>query len=276
MREIALTIKRDLHLPVEARDISPDKLTGKTIKEIENMGIWEGNARSSLADIFMVTDKTDGSDDKTTIRVVGNAAKVRRIGYRTSSGSVIVEGNAGMYLGEEMTGGSIVVTGDAASWLGMNMKGGKIKVQGNAGDYVGAGYRGTNLGMKGGSIFIQGDAGQEVGCWMVDGIIRIKGNVGLLPGVHMRNGTVYVEGNCEGRAGGQMTGGKVIVGGRIPSMLPSFAFEEIKDTTKVGEEKIRGPFYVFSGDVNENGKGKLSVSVTNNPHLKSYERYLEA
>lgn len=276
MREIALTLRRDLHLPVEARDISPEKITGKTIKEIENIGLWEGNARLSLADIFMVTEKTDDSDDKTTIRVVGNAAKVRKIGYRASSGSIIVEGNAGMYLGEEMTGGSIVVTGDAGSWLGMNMKGGKIEVQGNAGDYVGAGYRGTTLGMKGGSIFIQGNAGQEVGCWMVDGIIRIKGSVGLLPGVHMRNGTIHVEGNCEGRAGGQMTGGKVIVGGRIPSILPSFAFEEIRDTTKVGEEKIRGPFYVFSGDVNENGKGKLSVSVTNNPHLKSYERYLEA
>lgn len=276
MREIALTIKRDLHLPVEARDISPDKLTGKTIKEIENIGVWEGNAKLSLADIFMVTEKTDDRDDKMTIRVVGNAAKVRKIGYRTSSGSVIVEGNAGMYLGEEMAGGSIIVTGDAGSWLGMSMKGGNIEVQGNAGDYVGAGYRGTTLGMKGGSILIHGNAGQEVGCWMADGTIRIKGSVGLLPGVHMRKGTIHVEGNCDGRAGGQMTGGKVIVGGRIPSILPSFAFEEIKETTKVGEEKIRGPFYVFSGDVNENGKGKLSVSVTNNPHLKSYERYLEA
>jgi formylmethanofuran dehydrogenase subunit C len=276
MREIALTIKRDLRLPVEARDISSEKLTDKAIKEIENIGIWEGNARLSLADIFTVTEKTDDSDDKTTIRVVGNAVKVRRIGYRTSSGSIIVEGNAGMYLGEEMTGGSIVVTGDVGSWLGMNMKGGKIEVQGNAGDYVGAGYRGTTLGMKGGSIFIQGNAGQEVGCWMVDGIIKIKGNVGLLPGVHMRNGTIHVEGSCEGRAGGQMTGGKIVVGGRIPSILPSFTFEEIKETTNVGGEKVRGPFYLFSGDINENGKGKLSVSVTKNPHLKSYERYLEA
>jgi formylmethanofuran dehydrogenase subunit C len=276
LREIALTIKRDLHLPVEASDISPEKLTGKTINEIENISVWEGNARLSLADIFMVTEKTDDRDDKITIRVVGNAAKVRKIGYRTSSGSVIVEGNAGMYLGEEMTGGSIIVTGDAGSWLGMNMKGGKIEVQGNAGDYVGAGYRGTTLGMKGGSILIRGNAGQEVGCWMADGTIRIKGSVGLLPGVHMRNGTIHVEGNCDGRAGGQMTGGKVIVGGRIPSILPSFTFEDIRDTAKVGEEKVRGPFYVFSGDINENGKGRLSVSVTNNPQLKSYERYLEA
>jgi formylmethanofuran dehydrogenase subunit C len=276
LREIALAIKRDLHLPVEAREISPEKLTGRTIKEIESTSVWEGNTRLSLADIFTVTEKTDGSDDETTIRVVGNAAKVRKIGYRTSSGSVIIEGNAGMYLGEEMAGGSIVVAGDAGSWLGMKMKGGQIEVKGNAGDYVGAGYRGTALGMKGGSILIHGNAGQEVGCWMTDGTIRIKGNVGLLPGIHMRKGTIYVEGKCDGRAGGQMTGGKVIVGGRIPSILPSFTFEEIRDTAKVGEEKIRGPFYVFSGDMNENGKGRLSVNVNNNPQLKWYERYLEA
>ena len=266
MREITLTIKRDLHLPVEASYVSPEKFAGKTIKEIEDIVVWEGNARLPLADIFNVTQKTDDSEDEMTIRVIGNAAKVRRIGYRVSSGSIIIEGNAGMYLGEEMKGGSIIVTGTAGSWLGMKMKGGRIEVKGNAGHYVGSGYRGATLGMKGGSILVHGNAGQEVGCRMIDGTIRIKGSAGLLPGVHMRNGTIYVEGNCEGRAGGQMTGGKVIISGQIPSILPSFAFEEIRDAAKVGEEKIRGPFYVFSGDMNENGKGKISVNARITPN----------
>lgn len=275
MKEITLTIKRELQLPVDASAISPDKLAGQSIKEIEGIKIWEGNRQVAFADIFKVSEKTEGSGNEITIRVVGNAAKIRKIGYRTSTGSIIVEGNAGMYVGEEMSGGSILVTGDAGSWLGTKMKGGQIEIKGSAGDLVGAGYRGTTLGMKVGTILIRGNAGQEVGCWMQNGTIRIKGNTGLLPGIHMRDGTIVIEGNCEGRAGGQMKSGKIIICGKTPAVLPSFAFEEIRERVKFGEEKITGPFYMFSGDMNENGNGKLSVNAPNNPQLKWCEKYLE-
>jgi formylmethanofuran dehydrogenase subunit C len=73
-----------------------------------------------------------------------------------------------------------------------------------------------------------------------------------------------------------MRGGKVIISGRIPAILPSFAFEEIQEKTKFVDEKIVGPFYAFSGDMNENGKGKVSVRISSNPHLKWCEQYLEA
>ena len=275
MREIILTIKRVPSLPVEASEISPDKLAGKSVKDIESIKLWEGNKQSALEDIFKVSDKPNGNEE-TTIRVVGNASKIRKIGSETSCGSMIFEGNAGMYVGEDMEGGSIFVTGDASSWLGMRMKGGRIEVMGNTGDYVGAGYRGTDLGMKGGTIVIHGNAGNEVGCWMTNGNIRIKRNTGLFPGIHMNNGTILIEGDCVGRAGAQMRGGKVIISGRVPAILPSFTFEEIQQKAKFLDERIVGPFYAFSGDMNENGKGKLSVKVSSNPHLKWCERYLEA
>jgi formylmethanofuran dehydrogenase subunit C len=91
----------------------------------------------------------------------------------------------------------------------------------------------------------------------------------------MAKGTILTEGDCAGRAGAQMRGGKVIIGGRIPAILPSFAFEEIQEKTKFVDEKIPGPFYAFSGDMNENGKGKVSVKISSNPHLKWCEQYLE-
>jgi len=237
-----------------ADELSPDKLAGKSVEEIRTIKLWEGNRQSALEDVFKVTEKPNGGEE-ITLRVVGNASKIRRIGFETSSGSVIVEGNAGMYVGEKMSGGSILVNGDAGSWLGTRMKAGRIEVRGNVGDYVGSGYRGTNLGMRGGSIIVHGNAGNEAGCWMTNGTIRIKGNCGLFPGIHMAQGTILVEGACKGRAGAQMRGGKIIISGHIPAVLPSFAFEEIREKTKVGEENIIGPFYVFSGDMNENGKG---------------------
>lgn len=275
LREIILTMKRVPSLPVEASEICPDKLAGKSVKEIESIKLWEGNRQSMLEDIFKVSEKPNGEED-TTIRVVGNASKIRKIGSKTSSGSVIVEGDAGMYVGEDMSGGSILVTGNAGSWLGMRMKGGRIEVKGNTGDYVGAGYRGTDLGMKGGTIAIHGNAGNEVGCWMTNGNIRIYGKAGLFPGIHMGNGSILAEGGCAGRAGGQMRGGKVIISGYIPAILPGFTFDEIQQRAKFLDEKIAGPFYAFSGDMNENGKGKLSVLVSANPHLKWCEQYLEA
>jgi formylmethanofuran dehydrogenase subunit C len=275
MSEIILTVKRELHLPVDADELSPNNLGGKSVEEIGCIKVWEGNKQLPLQDIFKVSEKSNG-DEGTTVRLVGNASKIRNIGSKTSSGSVIVEGNAGMYVGERMSGGTILVTGDTGSWLGMRMKGGRIEVRGNTGDYVGAGYRGTDLGMKGGTIIIHGNAGNEVGCWMTNGTIRIKGNVGLFPGIHMSNGAVLTEGNCSGRAGAQMRGGKVIVSGHIPTVLPSFGFEEIQEKAKFADEKIVGPFYLFSGDMNENGKGKLSVKISANPHLKWCEQYLEA
>jgi len=276
LREIRVTLKRELKLPVDASNISPDKFRNKTIGEIEALEMWEGNRRGFLGDIFAVSENTEPGDEEVRIRVVGNVTKVRKIGYKTSFGSILIEGDVGMYLGEEMSGGSILVTGDAGSWLGTKMKGGQIEVKGQAGDCVGAGYRGGTVGMKGGTITIHGNAGSEVGCWMANGTVRIRGNTGIFPGMHMSNGTILIEGSCEGRAGAQMRGGKVIIIGHIPGILPSFSFEEIQQRVRLGEEKIAGPFYAFSGDMNENGKGKLSVRVSENPQLKWCEKYLEA
>lgn len=275
MIEISLIVRRNLQLPIDAPEITPNLLATKSEAEIQNLKIWEGNAKIDLGQVFQVSEKTDRDTNQTSIRIVGNAAKVRRIGYRMAAGSIVIDGNAGMYLGEEMSGGSILVTGNADPWLGVKMKGGQIEVKGNAGDLVGAGYRGTTRGMSGGSILIHGNSGDEIGCWMRNGTIRVKGDTGFMPGIHMSGGTILVEGNCRGRAGAQMRGGKIIVTGHTPSILPSLAFEDIQQKVKFGEEKIPGPFYLFSGDLNEDGKGKVSVSIANNPQLKWYERYLE-
>ena len=129
--------------------------------------------------------------------------------------------------------------------------------------------------MRGGTITIHGDCGTEAGAWMQNGMIRIEGNCDLYAGIHMKNGTVLVGRDCQGRAGAQMTGGKVIVLGNAGGALPSFQFEEIRERAKAGDERVPGPFYVFSGDVNEGGKGQLFARVSNNPDLKYNEKYLE-
>jgi len=276
VRQIILTVKKTLNVPVECLEISPNSFAGKSLDQIRVMEICEGNRRNRLEDIFQVKEESGAASDELTVRIVGDASRIRKIGYRMTEGSMAIEGNAGMYLGEEMSAGSITVSGNVGAWLGSKMKGGAIEVKGNAGDFVGSSYRGSTKGMKGGTIIVYGNAGTEVGCWMRNGTIRINGSSGMFPGMHMSNGTIYIEKDCAGRAGAQMTGGKVIVGGYVAAILPSFSIEEVREKVKVGEEKILGPFYVFTGDPNENGNGKLFINAAKNPHLKWCEEYLES
>lgn len=270
---ITLQPKYAFKFPIDGECISPDVFAEKSAKEIATLQILEGNRKRSLDDLFKIKNETTPSEE-ITIRIRGDASKVRRIGAKMSMGNIIVEGDAGMHLGEEMNGGVITVTGNADSWTGSRMKNGTIEIKGNAGDYIGASYRGSTKGMSGGKIIIHGNAGYEVGCFMRKGLIKVYGDVGRFAGIHMGNGTIFIQGNSEGRAGAQMINGKIVVGGYIPSMLPTFTIDDVRPKVKVNGEKIEGPFYRFIGDLADGGKGKLFISKTLNPHLSFYEEYL--
>ena len=275
MTDLAMTPVRQFTIPITADCISPDFVAGKSLKEIQLTQVWEGNRKVKLGSLFKIAGETGPTANDCAITIVGNVSAVRRIGYGMSGGSVQIDGEAGMYLGERMRGGAITVTGNAGSWLGTQMRGGQIDVKGNAGDSIGGSVRGGTKGMRGGTVTIHGDCGTETGAWMQNGMIRVKGRCDLYAGIHMKKGTIVVERDCQGRAGAQMTGGKVIMLGNVGGILPSFQFEEIRERAKAGDERIQGPFYVFSGDVNEAGKGQLFARVPDNPDLKWNEKYLE-
>lgn len=273
--EIFIKPKYDFKVPIDASAISPNEFSGKSLEEIKVIKIWEGNKEKTIGDLFIIKGNADSEIKNIKIILEGKFSKVRRIGSNMSDGEIIIKGSVGFYLGEKMSGGKILVEGNTDSWLGSKMKGGVIEVYGNAGDLIGAPYRGETKGMRGGTIIIHGNAGNEIGCWMMGGLIKVKGNCGLFPGIHMKNGTILIHGNTEGRCGALMKGGKVIILGKIPTILSSFTFEEVRSSVKANGEKIDGPFYVFTGDLNEEGSGKIFISTLNNTHLKFYEKYIE-
>jgi formylmethanofuran dehydrogenase subunit C len=261
-------------LPIEGKNISPDVFANKSAKEIAALEMWEGNRKLAIGDLFDI--KVDrSSSEELTIKIEGNVGTVRNIGFKMSMGQVIVDGDAGMHLGESMSGGSIAISGNAGSWAGSQMKGGTIEIKGNAGDYIGSAYRGSTKGMKGGKVIIHGNAGHEVGCYMNGGLIKIMGDVGIFAGMHMVKGTIFVQGTSAGRAGAQMTKGKIVLAGHSEDVMPTFTIEDVKAKVKVDDEKIEGPFYRFTGDLADKGKGKLFVSKPKNSYLSSYDKYLE-
>jgi len=271
---VNLRPKHLFRVPVEAECITPDVFANKNLDEIAKLPLWEGNKQRTLGELFEIDGESADKPENLGIHIHGDVHKVRRIGSGMSAGEIMVHRDAGIHLGEEMKGGKITVGGNADSWLGAMMKGGTIEVNGNAGDYVGAAYRGSVMGMRGGTIIIHENTGNELGCFMRKGLIKVYGNTAQFPGIHMKNGTILIMGDSEGRAGAEMTGGKIIVNDRVKEILPTFTIDSVKAKVKVNGEEVAGPFYLFVGDVAENGEGKLYVARSQNPHLKFYEQYL--
>ncbi|MEM2971405.1 MAG: formylmethanofuran dehydrogenase subunit C [Candidatus Bathyarchaeia archaeon] len=271
---IILHPTREFRFPLIAECINPDVFHGKTIEEIGELKIWEGNKQKKLRELFKVEEaKTENSSDDEAITIRGNVGKVRRIGAGMKNGKITVYGDVGMHLGVEIKGGEINVYGNVDGGAGAMMKGGIIKIHGNAGAYLGAPYRGSSEGMRGGKIIVYGDVGNEAGAYMRNGIIKVYGCAGQFLGFRMRNGTIYVQKDSDGRAGACMRGGKIVIEGFLESALPTFTIEGVKERVKIeGDETVVGPFYLFVGDLAEHGEGKLYVSKERNTHLNHYEK----
>jgi len=271
---ITLAPLKKYEVPVMGACINPEVFEGKSVAEIAELPIYEGNRRKKLGDLFKIEKD---SAETPSITINGDVGKVKRIGVNMEKGEIVINGNVGMYLGEKMAGGKITVNGNVDSWAASAMKGGILEIHGDTGDYLASPYRGSEVGMRSGEIIVDGKAGNECACYMKGGIIKIKGGAGPFLGYHMIKGTIYVEKECETRVGALMTGGKIVVNGFLEEVMPAFTVDEMKQKVKIdANEKASGPFYMFIGDLAEHGNGKLFVSKGANPHLSAiYDKYIE-
>ena len=122
---------------------------------------------------------------------------------------------------------------------------------------------------------VDGSVGSDSGINLHGGVIKIGGDVGQFLGFGMDKGTILVKGQTGTRAGACMKGGKIILAGNVEEVMPTFTIDSVKPKTKVDDtESAAGPFYVFLGDLAENGTGKLFISKANNTQLSKYERFL--
>jgi formylmethanofuran dehydrogenase subunit C len=271
---ITLAPLKQFQAPLMAACINPDLFEGKSVAEIAELPVYEGNKKKKLGDLFKIeVDSAEAS----TITINGDVSKVKRVGMGMTKGEIVINGNGGMHLGEKMSGGKITVNGNAGGWTGSSMKGGVIEIHGDASDYLASPYRGTSVGMLGGEIVVDGKVGSDSACYMKGGVIKIRGGAGRYLGYHMIKGTIYVEKECSTRVGALMTGGKIIVNAALEEVMPTFTVDDVKAKAKIDDnEKANGPFYLFIGDMSEQGKGKLYVSKEASPHLGAiYDKYLE-
>jgi formylmethanofuran dehydrogenase subunit C len=264
---IALTLREQPAVPLEAEFLSPDIMAQLSNADIRALPVYLGKKQCRVDDFFTV--EGEGGDE---IEIRGDASKVKWIGRHMTRGRISVVGNAGMHLGAYMQGGTIDVSGNTTDWLGAEMSGGLIRVAGNAGGQVGAAYRGSASGMTDGTILIGGSAGLEVGMRMKRGIIAIGGTVRDFAGLQMKGGTIVLRGGAELRTGAWMIRG-TIVSLRPIRLLPTFGLAATYNPTflrlyarrlaalgfTIPYEDQDGAYQRYTGDASVPGKGEILV-----------------
>lgn len=93
---------RPFKVPIDAGCITPDIFSGKSNSEIAALQAWEGNRRVKLGELFKISYENNESKEELTIKISGDLKKVRRIGAAMSAGKIVIEGDVGNHLGEEI------------------------------------------------------------------------------------------------------------------------------------------------------------------------------
>ncbi len=271
---LTLTVRTPSSIPLEVDSVRLEIVRSQSLADVARTLVWRGNRQVELGEFF---DIAGSAQDDEALVWRGDCSRVKLIGTHLASGSIRVEGDAGMHLGAEMKGGDILVEGNAGDWVGAEMHGGKIRVQGNAGHLIGAVYRGGRKGMTEGEILIHGNAGNEVGVCMRRGLIAIGGRAGDAAGAGMIAGTIFVFGEAGIRNGAGMKRGTIGLFGTevVPEILPTFRYACTYRPTflrvylrylqqrdfPVPAECLNGAYQRFCGDLLELGKGEIFTRV---------------
>ena len=210
MSRIILTMRERGATRIDLADVSPDALAHLDEREIAALPVRAGRQTLPLGELFAVQG---GRADEVVIQ--GALQHVDGIGGGMSGGRLIVEGDAGAFVGALMSGGTIEARGRVGDDAGIGMSGGTLRIWGDAGDRLGGGLPGASRGMTGGEIVVSGSAGREAGARCRRGLIVVAGSVGPEAARAMVAGTLLVlatVGPWPGRANRR---GSIVALGRI-------------------------------------------------------------
>jgi glutamate synthase domain-containing protein 3 len=167
--DLAKTGKRELNGTLHGLGVD----TNETLWRVENPG-----GQHALA---------VGLDSPVTVEIAGHAGYY--CGGMNRQATIIVEGNAGVGVGENMMSGRIHVLGDASQSAGATAHGGLLVIDGNASARCGTSMKGIDIVVKGsigpmsafmaqaGRLVVLGDAGDALGDSIYEAHIYVRGTV---------------------------------------------------------------------------------------------------
>ena len=203
----------DMHWLQQAleQDLSPKEISKSTLKL--------GSEQVLLGDVFSIDGKLSASE--LSLKNSTNHLDYVGIGL-PSDKTLLVEGDCGHYLGQQLAGGRLICNGSALHYAGCNMQAGSIEIMSNAGDYVGGSIAGNKRGMAGGRLLIHGNSGDFTGDLMRRGLLMVAGNIGDHCGNRMIAGTITSMGSVGENAGNGMRRGTLLFPSKPASMATGF------------------------------------------------------
>ncbi len=265
MAELILKLKTTPDQRLDLRSLTPSRLAGLTVPEVERLPIATTRTQVSVGDVFTVSGAPGGG-----IRFDGGSDKFDFIGTELAGGTIHVDGDVGAYAGRRVLAGTLSVSGNAGAFLASAMDGGIISIAGTAGDYVGAPRRGERFGMTGGTVAVQGSIGERTGDRMRRGTIITHKTCGAFAASRMMGGTIWAVGGFGDYPGALMRRGTLIAP-RVTNILSTFndcgmqhlvmlrlLQKHLEDTLgALAPTPISGPPQKLSGDTATIGKGEL-------------------
>lgn len=197
MKPFTFTLRQEPPQRVDLSALTPDRLAGRSVGDIEKIEIGTTRASTKVGDIFKVAE-----GDLQNLRYEGGSARLDLVGAKLLPDfSVHVEGDVGAQLGRLAKGGRITVSGNAGAHAASGNVGAHIEIRGNVGDMLAGPLAGELAGMSGGRVVVRGDAGARAGDRLRRGIIVIEGDAGEDLGSRVIAGTIVVLGKTAGRVG---------------------------------------------------------------------------
>lgn len=273
MTRVTLSLKAASALRVDLRGVLPAPLAALSPAQIERVPVTHGNQTLALAELFTVAvDGSPGAAGADEIRLVGDCARIDRIGWLLAAGRIVVEGAAGDCVGGGMSGGDLLVRGSAGLMAAVEMAGGRLTIDGDVGDHAASILPGSIDGMRGGTLVVRGRAGARFADRMRRGTAVVFGDAGDFLASRLVAGTVAIGGRAGLHAGFGMRRGSVVFAGAAPAQPPTFVAAQA-EAPVIWQLMARdlashgGPFAGLAarrpqrllGDVAADGKGELVV-----------------
>ncbi|MBV8746660.1 MAG: formylmethanofuran dehydrogenase subunit C [Xanthobacteraceae bacterium] len=268
MKPLVLTLRQRPDQRLDLSALVPNRLTGKSVGEIERLDLSTSRHRVHVGELFRVRA---GSCEQ--VRLEDACDRLDLVGHGMTSGELVVEGNVGAKAGRRMNGGRLTIRGDAGPWAASGMQGGYLEIAGNAGDRLGGPLAGEVAGMRGGVVCVTGDAGERAGDRMRRGTIIVQGGAGPYAGSRMLAGTLIVRHATGALPGYLMRRGTIVCGAPETELSPTFvdcgihhliamrllaAF--VRSYNKQVASILDRPLRRFAGDMAALGKGEIFCS----------------
>ncbi len=157
MSALIFTCKTNANQPIDCRQLTPDLLKNKSLKEIRAIVL----GAHSVANLFEIS-----GNDVNHIIFKNTNSQLHHIGYQMKNGNITVEGDAGDYLGAAMQGGVLICKGNAGQRVADLMRRGILLIEGNVGEYCAS-------SMKAGTVGILGITGARLGYGMKRGTLLL-------------------------------------------------------------------------------------------------------